>query len=80
MPSRKDKKAAQQTSHAAPAASIPTEGTLTPKQINAALAQLLERQRQTQQQMDILIAHQNRTQPTNCAVEKANGDRTRQHT
>ena len=80
MPPKKGKNVAQQTSQAAPAASVPIEGTLTSEQITAALIQLFESQRQTQQQIDALVAYQNRAQPADHLAEKINSGRIWRHT
>ena len=80
MPLRKGKKVAQQTSNAAPVTSVPTKGTLTSEQISVALVQLLELKLQVQQQIDTLVAHQNRAQPTNHLTKNVSSGRTRQYT
>ena len=67
MPPRKSKrvaeKTAQQTNQQDPQAQSQATTVLAPEQIATTLAQLLEGQRQTQQQIDALLAQQNNPQP-----------------
>ena len=64
------KKAPQNGNQTDSPAGEPEAAVMTPEQITSALAQLLEGQRQTQQQIEALLAQQNNPPPADPASRR----------